>query len=210
MGYMRRLMTASFQQSWPLYLIVLAVFSTGILLGSLGVNTLPEQQTSDLQRYLQSFLAQSAEIQVDQLQLVKGMLCDNLLVGLVMYILGLTIICLPLVLAYIFFRGFVLGFTVGFITAYPDWREFIIVFASMLPQNLLFIPALIIGGVASLSFSMRLIKRFNNSQTSIGPQFAAYSLIMVGCLTAFALAALAEGYITPGLTRLLASLLADW
>ncbi len=210
MGYMRWLMTASFQQSWPLYLIVLVVFSTGILLGSLGVNTLPEQQTSDLQRYLQSFIAQAAEIQVDRLQVVKSTLCDNLLVGLVMYILGLTIICLPLVLAFIFFRGFILGFTVGFLTAHPDWREFIIVFASMLPQNLLFIPALIIGGAASLSFSMQLIRRFNNSQTRIGPQFVAYSLIMAGCLTAFALAALAEGYITPELTRLLASLLAGW
>jgi len=208
MGYMRQLITDSFRQSWTLYIIVILIFSTGILLGSLGVNTLPEQQTTDLQHYLQSFLAQAAEMQVDQRQVVKGTLSDNLLVGLLLYILGLTIIGMPLVLALIFFRGFVLGFTVGFLAAYPDWREFIIVLVAMLPQNLLFIPALIIGGAASLSFSLLLIKRFNNSQTRIGPRFIAYSLIMAGCLTAFALAALAEGYITPGLTRLLATLLA--
>ncbi len=209
MGYMSGFMTAYLRQSWPLYLIVIVIFGTGILLGSLGVNTLPPEQTKDLQNYLQSFLAQAAEIEVDRAQMVKGTLYDNLLVGLVIYILGLTIICLPLVLALIFFRGFVLGFTIGFLTAYPDWREFMIVFISMLPQNLLFIPALIISGAAALSFSMRLVRRLYNSQTQIGPQFAGYSLIMVGCVLVFALAALAEGYITPELTKLLASLLAN-
>ncbi|AGL01986.1 stage II sporulation protein M [Desulfoscipio gibsoniae] len=210
MGNMRGLIAASLQQSWPLYLIVIVIFSAGILLGSLGVNTLPDEQTAELQRYLQSFLAQAAEIEVDRVQMFKGSLYDNLLLGLVMYILGLTIICLPLVLALIFFRGFVLGFTVGFLTAHPDWREFCIVLISMLPQNILFIPALIIGGTASLSFSLLLIKRFNNSQTRVGHQFVGYSLIMAGCLVVFALAALAEGYITPELTRLSASLMAGW
>ncbi len=202
---MRRLMTDSLRQSWSLYCIVIAIFSVGILLGSLGVNTLQEEQTRELQRYLQSFLAQAAAIEVDRAQMVRGALYDNLLVGSVIYMLGLTIICLPLVLALIFFRGFVLGFTIGFLTAHPDWREFVIVLISMLPQNILYIPALIIGGTASLSFSLLLVKRFNNSQTRVAPQFVGYSLIMAGCLTAFALAALAEGYITPELTRLAAS-----
>ncbi|KAF1086508.1 Stage II sporulation protein M [Sporotomaculum syntrophicum] len=209
MGYMRGFMTAYFQQSWPLYLIVIVFFGTGILMGSLGANTLPPEQIKDLQSYLQSFFAQAAEIEVDRSKMFKGILSDNLLIGLVIYILGLTIICLPLVLALIFFRGFVLGFTIGFLTANSDWREFMIVFISMLPQNLLFIPALIIGGAAALSFSMRLVRRLFNSQTQIAPQFAGYTLIMSGCVLAFALAALAEGYITPELTRLLASLLAN-
>lgn len=207
MGFMRRVITASLQQSWPLYLIVMVIFGLGILLGSLGVNTLSEEQTIELQRYLQSFLARAAEIDVDRIQMVKGALYDNLLVGLVMYILGLTIICLPLVLALIFFRGFVLGFTVGFLTAHPDWREFIVILVSMLPQNILFIPALIIGGTASLSFSILLVKRFNNSHIRIGPQFIGYSLIMAGCMVAFALAALAEGYVSPELTALSAALI---
>ena len=205
MGYRRGFLTAYWQQNWLLYLVVIIFFGAGIFLGSLGANTLPPEQTKGLHNYLQSFFAQAAEIEVDRVQVVKSTLFDNLLVGLALYILGLTIICLPLVLALIFFRGFVLGFTVGFFTVYPDWREFVIVFVAMLPQNLLFIPALIIGGAAALAFSLRLMRRLHNSQTPIGPQFAGYSLIMAVCLLAFALAALAEGYVTPALTRLLAS-----
>jgi stage II sporulation protein M len=210
MGYVRRLWTASFRRSWPLYLIVIGIFSLGILLGSLGVNTLQAEQSLELHRYLQAFLTQAAEIEVDRAQVARGALYDNLLVGVLMYILGLTIICLPLVLAIIFIRGFILGFTVGFLTLDPDLQGLVVIFVSMLPQNIFFIPALIIGGTASLSFSLLLIKRFFNSQTRVWPDFLGYTIVMAGCIAAFAAGALTEGYITPELTRLSASLFAGW
>ncbi|MBF7082065.1 stage II sporulation protein M [Desulfallas sp. Bu1-1] len=210
MGYVHRLWTASLRQSWPLYLIVIIIFSLGILLGSLGVNTLREDQTTELHRYLQSFLAQAAELNVDRTQMVRGALYDNLLTAAIMYILGLTVICLPLMLAFIFIRGFILGFTVGFLTMDRELQGLLVILVSMLPQNLFFIPAMIIGGTASLSFSLLLIKRFFNSQTRVWPAFAAYTLIMAGVLAAFALAALMEAYVTPELTRFVASLTAGW
>jgi stage II sporulation protein M len=210
MGYVHRLWTASLRQSWPLYLIVIIIFSLGILLGSLGVNTLREDQTTELHRYLQSFLAQAAELNVDRTQMVRGALYDNLLTAAIMYILGLTVICLPLMLAFIFIRGFILGFTVCFLTMDRELQGLLVILVSMLPQNLFFIPAMIIGGTASLSFSLLLIKRFFNSQTRVWPAFAAYTLIMAGVLAAFALAALMEAYVTPELTRFVASLTAGW
>jgi stage II sporulation protein M len=189
---------------------VIIIFSLGILLGSLGVNTLREDQTTELHRYLQSFLAQAAELNVDRTQMVRGALYDNLLTAAIMYILGLTVICLPLMLAFIFIRGFILGFTVGFLTMDRELQGLLVILVSMLPQNLFFIPAMIIGGTASLSFSLLLIKRFFNSQTRVWPAFAAYTLIMAGVLAAFALAALMEAYVTPELTRFVASLTAGW
>lgn len=210
MGYVRQLWTASLRQSWPLYLIVIGCFGLGILLGSVGVNTLQEDQTAELQRYLQTFLAQAGDINIDRSQMAKGALYDNLLVGVIIYILGLTIICLPLVLAFIFIRGFVLGFTVSFLIKNPKFQDVIIILVSMLPHNIFFIPALIISGTISLSFSILLIKRFFNSQTLVWPQFIVYTMIMAGCMLVYTIAALTEGYLTPELTRFLASMFAGW
>ncbi len=205
-----RLWTASLRQGWPLYFVVVAVFGLGILLGSLGAHTLHMEQVAEMNRHLQSFLSRVAEMDVERTQMARGALYDNLLVGIGMYVLGLTIICLPLMLAFIFIRGFVLGFTVGFLTAEHQLRGLLIIVASMLPHNIFFIPALIIGGTASLSFSILLIKRFFNSQTRVWPGFVNYTLVMAGMVAAFALAALAEAYVTPEITRLVASLLAVW
>lgn len=210
MGNTRRIGSPSFRQNWFIYLIVIGIFSLGILLGSLGVNTLHQEQAQELHRYLQTFLSQAAELDVDRAQMARGALYDNLLMGVIIYVLGLTIICLPLVLAIIFIKGFVLGFTISFLATDPELQGFLVILISMLPQNIFFIPALIIAGTASLSFSFLLIKRFFNSQTRVWPDFVGYTLIMTGCILAFAIAALAEGYITPELTKLSAALLAGW
>ena len=208
MEYLRRIWTASLKKSWPLYLIVIVVFSVGILFGSLGANTLQADQTQELHQYLQSFLSQAAQLDIDKGQAAKGALYDNIIVVVVMYFLGLTIICLPLVLAYIFIRGFILGFSIGFLTMDKELHGFLVILVAMLPHNVFFIPAMIIGGTASLSFSILLIKRFFNSRTIIWPAFLSYTLIMLGVLAAFVLAALTEAYVTPGFAKYSASLFA--
>ncbi|MFA7467377.1 MAG: stage II sporulation protein M [Desulfotomaculaceae bacterium] len=210
MGYLRRLCSASLRQGWPLYLAVTGVLGLGILTGSLGANSLQAEQAAELHRYLQTFLAQVSEIDLDQAQMARSALYDNLLAGAIIYILGLTIICLPLVLAFIFIRGFVLGFTVGFLATQQELQGFFIIVMSMLPHNIFFVPALIIGGTASVSFSLLLIRRFYNSQTPVWPGFMSYTLIMVGVMAVFFIAALTEAYITPEMTRFSATFLAGW
>ncbi|HBX24360.1 MAG TPA: stage II sporulation protein M [Desulfotomaculum sp.] len=210
MVYPRRLISASLRQGWPLYLAVTGILSLGILTGSLGANSLQPEQAAELHRYIQTFLAQVSDIDLDRAQMARSALYDNLLAGAIMYILGLTIICLPLVLAFVFIRGFVLGFTVGFLATQHQMQGFFIVLMSMLPHNIFFVPALIIGGTASLSFSILLIRRFYNSQITVWPGFLSYTLIMAGVMVVFFIAALTEAYITPELTRFSATFLAGW
>lgn len=200
--------TTYLKQIWPFYLVVLAAFGLGILLGSLGVNTLPQGQTHALQGLIESFLVQAPDLNPDRAQMAMAALGHNLFWGAAIYICGLTIICLPLILAFIFTRGFTLGFTVGFLSQGAG-EGTAVALISMLPQNILFIPALIIGGAASLSFSLLLLRRFFNSGTRIWPSFAGYTAIMMGVLVVFALAALTEAYITPDITRYAASFLID-
>ena len=160
MENLRRLCSASLRQGWPIYLMVTGVFGLGILLGSVGVNTLQADQVHELHRYMQSFLARAAEIEVNRALLAREALNDNLLAGLIIYILGMTIICLPLVLAFIFIRGFVLGFTMGFLATEQELQGLFVILLSLLPHNIIYIPALIIGGTAAMSFSILLLKRF--------------------------------------------------
>jgi len=210
MVYLRRLCSASLRQGWPLYLAVTGILGLGILAGSLGANSLQAEQAAELHRYIQTFLSQISEIDLDQAQMARNALYDNLLAGAIMYILGLTIICLPLVLAFIFIRGFVLGFTVGFLATEHGLQGFFVILMSMLPHNIFFVPALIIGGAASLSFSILLIRRFFNSQIPVWPGFLSYTLVMAGVMAAFFIAALTEAYITPELTRFSATFLTGW
>ncbi|MCL2337106.1 MAG: stage II sporulation protein M [Firmicutes bacterium] len=205
---LRRLCFAAFRQAWPLYLIVTGVLSLGIWAGYLGANSLQAAQSAELHSYLATFLAQLAEINPDRAQMARNALYNNLLTGAIMYIMGLTVISLPLLLAFIFIRGFVLGFTVGFLAAQYKIQGVLVLLVSVLPHNIFFVPALIIGGTASMSFSLLLIKRFFNSHTPVWPGLISYTLLMAGVMAVFLLAALTEAYVTPELTRFSAVLLA--
>ncbi|MFP3381015.1 stage II sporulation protein M, partial [Bacillus sp. SIMBA_069] len=73
----------------------------------------------------------------------------------IMWVLGLSIIGLPMILLMLFLKGVVVGFTVGFLVNQLQWQGVTFAMMGILPQNLLVVPALFIVGVSGISFSLR-------------------------------------------------------
>ena len=76
-----------------------------------------------------------------------------------MWILGISIIGLPVIFIMVFLKGIVVGFTVGFLVNQMGINGFFLSFVSVLPQNILLIPAYLIMGTCAIAFSMRLIRQ---------------------------------------------------
>lgn len=195
----------SLRQSWPAYLAVLVLFALGIAAGSLGVQRLQEEQARELSIYLDQFMAQAGVIEVDRVKALQDVLYSDIVVILAVYLLGLTVIGIPVILGIIFTRGFVLGYTVGFLAREMSLQGTILACAAVLPQNIILIPALIMAGVASLSFAVLLARRFNNSKIVVWPSFVAYSGLILIVLAFSAAAGLVEVYFTPFLVKLAAN-----
>ncbi|SHG75519.1 stage II sporulation protein M [Desulforamulus hydrothermalis Lam5 = DSM 18033] len=144
---------------------------------------------------------------VDRQQAVKNAIANNLfLVGL-FYLLGLTVIGMPAVLVLLSARGFSLGFTIGFLTRDKVGEGMVIALASVMPQNVLFIPAIYLAGVAALSFSWLLIKRLLDSKQPVLPGLLGYHVLMLVVCCIAAAAGLVEAFVTPDLTRAAINLL---
>jgi len=198
------LWAGSLRQSWPAYMVVLAVFILGMTAGYFGVQNLQAEKAQELVRYLDSFLNQAGMIEVNTEKALSEVLFNDIIIILAFYILGLTVIGIPVVLGIIFARGFVLGFSVGFLILKKNIQGVVLACAAVLPQNVLFIPALLLGGVISLSFTILLTRRFFNSKLLIGPVFFAYSALMLMVTACAAGAGLIEVYLTPVLIKLAA------
>jgi len=194
----------SLRQNWPVYMIVLVVFILGLSAGYFGVLNLQPEKAQELIRYLDNFLAQAGMIEVNTEKALGEVLYNDIVVMLTIYFLGLTIIGIPVVLGIIFARGFVLGFSVGFLALKKNIQGVVLACAAVLPQNVLFVPALLMGGVVSLSFALLLVRRFFNSKLLIGPGFFAYSALMLLVTSCAAGAGLIEVYLTPVLIKLIA------
>ncbi|MFZ5754305.1 MAG: stage II sporulation protein M [Bacillota bacterium] len=203
MDKLKSKMTQHFRSSWWVYLFVLLCFTAGLIFGSLGVKALDSKQTSSLHQYLDNGLTQISEELNYAMNTKQAMLRNLYNLGKI-FILGLTIIGLPLVLVIIFTRGFVLGFTIGFILQEKAWRGVVLALLAIVPPNILSLPAYILAGVTAINFSLYLIRgREGLRSQPISRGVLHYSIIMFG-LSLFMLgAAFIEGYISPVFIRLL-------
>lgn len=206
-GYIRQILKASFRQGWPYYLTVIAVFALGLTAGAFSAGNLSQEQIAELQDYLTGSLKSLVELPPGTGRDVRDAAVGGVATIGIMYCLGLTIIGFPLVLAFIFSKGFVLGFAVSFLTAADAMEGLVMAAASVLPHNLLLVPALLIGGVASLSFTALLWRRFFDSGVPVWPGFVGYTALMTAAAGTVLGAVLIEVYVVPVLTRLAASYL---
>ena len=199
------LWASSLRQSWPAYLVILLLFTLGIAAGALGVQRLNADQAQELSMYLDQFMAQAGVIEVDTAKALHDVFYRDIVVILAVYLLGLTVIGIPVILGIIFTRGFILGYAVSFLTGEKSLQGIALVCAAVLPQNLILIPALLLAGVASLSFAVLLARRFNNSKFIVWPSFVGYSGLIIVVLVCAAAAGLVEVYFTPFLVKLAAN-----
>ncbi len=203
----KRICKSSLREGWPIYLLALLTFAAGIGVGCWGVKGLDSEQVKQLVLNLDQFMHQADKLMLDRSSMVRDTVTNNLIYIGIIYLLGLTVIGMPVVLALLFARGFSLGFTISFLTKEKAGEGIMLAFTSVVPQNILLIPAILLASVAALSFSWLLIKRFINSRLPILPGFIGYHMLMVIVCCICIAAGLVEAYVTPELIKATATFL---
>jgi stage II sporulation protein M len=183
------------------------LFSTGLGFGAVATQKLSPLQKEDLANYIAgvySSLGDDSEQVSPRGGVFYQSMMDNVVktMGLV-FLLGLTVIGAPLILAIVFVRGFVLGFTVGFLLQETMVQGLFLSTTYILPHNLLIVPAILIGAGGALSFSATALKTLLGlTKEGIYAQFASTTFLALCSGILFVLAALVEAYLTPILAHL--------
>lgn len=196
-----------FMRHLPLYLALFLLFATGLGFGALATQKLSPVQKDDLTHYLSGVytsLGDNYEENPARGEVFQQSVMENVVktAGL-LFLLGLTVIGAPLILAIVCVRGFVIGFTVGFLVQETLVRGLILSATCILPHNLLMVPALLIGAGGALSFSASALKTLLGlSKDGIYGQFASTAFLTFFSGALFVVAALIEAYLTPILVHL--------
>lgn len=189
-----------------LYVFLVVLFAAGAAFGALATGALDEHQRLELVHYLESFLAvvdgvDEAPPPTQVFQAALGSYMRT--VGLI-FLLGATVIGAVAVPVLVFLRGFILGFTTGFLLSHFSWTGLLITIFAVLPQSVLAIPAVLILAAAALTFALAVLRRYRHNGPSLwstGGEFALFALL---ALSTVAVASLIEGYAAPGLLRIIA------
>ncbi|MCL1631879.1 stage II sporulation protein M [Sporolactobacillus sp. CPB3-1] len=191
-----------------LYTFVTGLLLMGIIFGAIVVNCLPYEAKSDLLHYVQQFFGELAKNQIaSPRSLFKESFFNDLQFLILIWVLGLSVIGLPLIFLLIFVRGLFLGFTVGFLVSQMGINGLMAVLVSIFPQNLLMIPNNLFLTVLSVAFSLKMIRQLlmRTRKQPMLPQFISYALILASTSFIAAAASGYEAYVSPVLIRLFIS-----
>ncbi|MCA0147736.1 MULTISPECIES: stage II sporulation protein M [Rossellomorea] len=188
-----------------IYLFIITLFLMGIIFGAIVVNSLSFAQKEDLYFYLSKFFSEMEDGSMTSAEeLFRQSFLHNVKYLGLMWLLGISIIGLPLIFVLLFMKGVVVGFSVGFLVNQMGWSGFLLSFVSVLPQNIIIIPAFIFIGAISANFSLTLIRKIFMRQSSsmqfqMIPFLSRYVIFMVVAIGIVTVAASIEAYLSPTL-----------
>lgn len=193
------------EENFGMYMLVGLSLLVGTVMGAGAVLILSQGQELKLIAYVDNLLGQIVTAIPAPSSLFYHATWQGLKEIGFLYFLGLTVIGAPFVLVTIFSQGFILGFTVAFLVQEKALIGILLALLSILPPNLLRLPALCWAGILSISFSLSLW-RGRASGSSFTRQLIVYSLAMVALAFVSTLGRLIEAYLMPPVIRVVLNL----
>lgn len=170
------------------YLIVAVIFTVGIFLGVLFINQSSAKE--EIEKYINTYIDETKNLQNgDYLGELQKDIKSNIILVLLLWFAGTTIIGIPIVLGIIVFRGFCLGYTIAAcVFTLGKIKGLIFILLTIFLQNAIFIPAIMILGVSSIKLYMSIIK--DRRKENIKLSIFKHSIISIFILIALILSSI--------------------
>ncbi len=183
-----------------LYFILTLIFICGVSAGAFTVNGLNFGQYEELKNYISGFMNLISNQKIDSGMLFKISLAENAKIVAALWVFGVTIIGIPFIFILVGIRGFITGFSSGFIIGYLGLKGLLVVLLTLFPKEIIIIPCIIALGVNGINFSLEIIKKKSerkNSKNSLKTNFFSYCFftLFFSCIILGGI--LIEAYIIP-------------
>ncbi|GAB7053493.1 MULTISPECIES: stage II sporulation protein M [unclassified Paenibacillus] len=193
-----------------LYIFVGVIFVTGVVFGAVMVNALSLEQKQEITRYLGNFfsIVTQGGLESGTASSIKESFTMHIKWVLIIWLLGLSVIGLPLILILDFLKGVLIGFSVGYMVGTLSWKGLLFALVSVVPQNLIVIPLLIICSVSAISFSILLVKnRFISRKGTLYEPFMQLSGTILASGFMLIGVAVFEAHVSPVMMKWVAPML---
>ncbi|WP_123043661.1 stage II sporulation protein M [Cohnella candidum] len=194
-----RLWSLSARENVNLYLFVGVLLVVGAVFGALLVHALTFAQQQELAEHLGLYMKSVHDAQTPN---PAGTFSGSFLFYakwlVLIWLLGISVIGLPLVLVLDFLKGVLIGFTVGLLIHEYAWQGVLVSLAAVAPQNALVVPALMIASVSAARFAYFVVReRLFRRKGRLLPPFLAHTASAALMLAMLCLASLYEAYVSP-------------
>ncbi|MFA5407389.1 MAG: stage II sporulation protein M, partial [Bacilli bacterium] len=141
-----------------LYLFLLLIFIIGVVFGSIFITILNEQDKTTVINQIVSFFTQIKANKINYLEVLKNSITSNLIYVVVIWLLGISIIGIPIIIFINFLKGFMIGFSIAAIIAKYKLIGILGSFTYIFPHIILLVLIIIKVSYHALALSLNLLK----------------------------------------------------
>mgnify|MGYP000377005333 FL=1 len=181
------------------------IFLVGVVLGSLFINFITNDDKKLLIEQVSTFFSNVKKLTSDifGFESFLSILFNNLLVLSIIFVLGISMIGIPIVIFILFFKGFMLGTTISTIILKYSIKGIIGIILYIFPVCILSICVYLFMCFYAIYASKKFLRAFLKKDTLNFKQFLGkYLLSFIVSITLILLLSLLDAYLTPLLLKL--------
>ena len=179
------------------YLIISLLFLIGVVAAVIFINNSENTQiNSELEDNIITFIESlKTEYEIDKGELLRTSIINNIMIAVIFWILGCSIIGIPIIYAIIIYKGFSLAYTIStVILALGTIKGMFFCIISLLLQNIIIIPSLFAMAVSSVNLYKVIVK--DKRRENIKVEIARHTIFSVIILILLIASSFVETYLS--------------
>ncbi|KGK89037.1 MULTISPECIES: stage II sporulation protein M [unclassified Clostridium] len=193
------------KENFWLYVISLICIFTGMVLGVYTVKYMGEIYKTDLISYFQGFTEYLNTENLNYKGVFLNTIRSNIPFILFIWLLGMTMVGIPVILIIGIIKGYTLGFTISFIINSVGLKGIGIAIFGVIIQNIIYIPCMIIASVLAMEFSLNFLKERIDRRVkeNIWIKMLSYSCSFLAIIAVMFVGFFMEAYIIPNILKII-------
>ena len=189
------------QKKKYIFLIGLAII--GILFGIVFAFLISTNDKLLVESSINNFFTAISHNEIHYMDGLLNSLTAGVVYTLVIWLLGISIIGIPVILFLLFIKGFIMGFSIGSIISIYKLKGVVGAILYIFPHHILSIIAYLLLSYFSIMFSKRLFDYlFLKKEVGLKKLMQKYIKILLICLCAMLICAISETFLAPTLLKL--------
>lgn len=186
------------------YLFLSTIILIGIISGLIFIFFISKEDKSLVKTELDAFFHYIKQNQIEYVPNLINSILSNLSYLVIIWILGISIVGIPIIIFILFLKGFIFGFSFSSIIANYGFNGILLAIVNQLPHNLFLLIIFLLISFYAINFSTRLFRiLFLKENINLAPYFKRYNQVAIICVIGVIICSLLETFLAPFLMEML-------
>ena len=178
---------------------VLIILVLGLLFGSIYITILNNNDKKELLNNVDIYFESFKDISIkDKINIFKESFIKNIISFMIIWVLGISMVGFPVILTIIFYKSFLLGYSISSIFAKYKVLGLYRILIYIFPTKIILLLLSIILAIYSINISDKMIYSCIKKKTfNFNAYMGKYFLLLLICIIASVIGALIDAFIIP-------------